>query len=71
MKSSYSENFNKFLLNVRNIFIFLIKWAIPFFIQRGVWKRNSLGLCQKHFPRESGTKIISFIGGQGKFSEGS
>ena len=33
-------------------------WAIPFFIHAGVWKANSLGVCQKHFPRESGTKIV-------------
>ena len=32
--------------------------AIPFYIHTGVWKANSLGVCQKHFPREPGTKIV-------------
>ena len=30
---------------------------------------NLKGVCQKHFPRESGTKL-SFPGGQGKFFRG-
>ena len=44
-------------------------WAIPFFIHAGVRKADSLGVCQKHFQRESGTKVV-FLGGQDKFSRG-
>ena len=35
-----------------------LNWTIPLFYPYRVWKRNSLGVYQKHFPRDSGTKII-------------
>ena len=40
-------------------------WAIPFLIHTGVWKANSLEVRQKHFPRESKTKI-AFPRGSGQ-----
>ena len=48
-----------------------VNWAISFhfLFHTGIWKRNSLGVCQEHFPRESRTEII-FPRGQGKFSKG-
>ena len=32
--------------------------AYSIFTHTGIWKGNSKGVCGKHFPRESGTKII-------------
>ena len=46
-------------------------WAIPFFIHTGVWKGNSLKVYQKHFQRESGTKIIFPRGSKQVFQRGS
>ena len=45
-------------------------WTIPFFIHPGVWKANSLGVCQKHFLRESGTKIVFTRGSEQVFQRG-
>ena len=56
----------------------MLHWAIPFLIYAGEWKASSLGVCQKHFPRESGTKVVFprgsgqvFQRGQVSFPQGS
>ena len=58
----------KFCPGLRLFFIFL-RGEKCLIQPRLIWKGNSLGVCHKHFPRESGTTVI-FPRGQGKFSRG-